>query len=326
LPGNILLAPMSGYTDSAFRSMCVSWGADLCFSEMASAVALARGSRNTLRLLDRAPNDRFIGFQVFASEPASAAKAVREISPQKPSLIDLNCGCSVPRVLKTGCGAALLRNPKRIWEILTAMRQETDIPLTVKLRSGWDEDEISYLAAAEAAVNAGARMVCLHPRTRAQGFAGCARWEDIAELKRQSPVPVLGSGDLFRAADCLSMLERTGCDGVMVARGALGNPFIFRQVKSLARGEPEEQITPAVRLHTALTHLRLLVGTKGEKTACREMRKHFVAYTKGMEGGAAIRQSVVRAESLSRYERIVEDYLGSRGWGDDDRCGGLTPA
>jgi tRNA-dihydrouridine synthase B len=112
----------------------------------------------------------------------------------------------------------------------------------------------------------------------------------------------------------------------MVARGALGNPFIFRQVKSLARGEPEEQITPAVRLHTALTHLRLLVGTKGEKTACREMRKHFVAYTKGMEGGAAIRQSVVRAESLSRYERIVEDYLGSRGWGDDDRCGGLTPA
>jgi nifR3 family TIM-barrel protein len=189
------------------------------------------------------------------------------------------------------------------------MRGETDIPVSVKLRTGWDETDSTYLSCAEAAVKAGAGLVCLHPRTRAQGFRGSARWEDIAALKRECPVPVIGSGDVFCAEDCAEMLVRTGCDGVMVARGALGNPFIFTYAREFLDTGVMEPIPTERRLRTALTHLMRLVGVKGEKVACREMRKHFVAYTKGMEGGAVVRQRLVHAVTVKEYEAIVGDYL-----------------
>jgi nifR3 family TIM-barrel protein len=305
---------MAGYTDAAFRSVCIEWGASLCFTEMVSAEALTRGSAKTYRLLESAENEVFKGIQIFAAEPRLAGAATRIIDRLAPSIIDLNCGCSVPKVLKTGSGAALIRNPERIAELVSAMRQETEIPISVKLRSGWDESEITYLECAEAAVKAGAVLLCLHPRTRAQGFAGKARWEEIAALKRACPVPVFGSGDLFKPEDCAAMLERTKCDGVMIARGALGNPFIFQRTRELLDGsDTAGPIEPADRLETALRHMWLLIQAKGEKTACREMRKHFVTYTRGMEGGAALRQSVVMAETAAEYEGIVAKYLGPVG-------------
>jgi tRNA-dihydrouridine synthase B len=308
---------MAGYTDRAFRSVCAQWGADLCFTEMVSAEALSRGSRKTLRLLEREPNETVTGFQIFASDPRAAAAAVRLITRLAPRVIDLNCGCSVPKVLKTGCGAALMRQPALIREIVTAMRQETDVPVSVKLRTGWDAATPTFLECAALAVCAGASLVSLHPRFRTQGFTGAAQWPLIAELKRACAVPVFGSGDLFTAADCLGMLETTGCDGVMVARGALGNPFIFREVAALcAAGRPGPDGAPpgpsaAERLDTALRHLRLLALAKGEETACREMRKHYVAYTRGMRGGAALRQQVVQARTLSDYERLTAEFLGA---------------
>jgi nifR3 family TIM-barrel protein len=302
---------MAGYTDAAFRAVCIDAGAPLCFTEMVSAEALARGSTGTLRLLERASNETDVAFQVFASAPAAAAAAVRLIAPLAPLLIDLNCGCSVPKVLRTGCGASLLRDPALIGSIVAAMRAETGIPVSVKLRSGWDSSAENYLECAAAAVAAGAAMVTLHPRTRAQGFSGKSRWEHIGELRRQvdSGVAVFGSGDLFTPQACRDMLEQTGCDGVMIARGCLGNPFIFAEARALLEGRPLPVTTPRDRLATALRHLRLLAGSVGEAKACRDMRKHFVAYTKGMEGGAAVRQAAVHASTIAGYEAMVEEYL-----------------
>lgn len=310
IPGNIFLAPMAGYTDAAFRSLCREQGAALAFTEMMSAEGLARGSRKTLELARRAENEELWGVQIFAGEPRSAAAAVRALEPLKPSLYDLNCGCSVPKVLKAGAGAALLRDPQRIREILRAMRGETDSPLSVKLRSGWDPDSLNYLQAAELAQEGGAALACLHPRTRSQGFSGSADWSHVAELKRSSSLPVFGSGDLFSAEQAAALMSRTGCDGVMFARGAIGNPFIFAQALALFRGQPPLPGPEAeVRLATALEQLARAVALHGELRACRQMRKHFCAYSRGIPGGAQLRGRAVRAERLEDYRHLVEDYL-----------------
>jgi nifR3 family TIM-barrel protein len=310
--GNVLLAPMAGYTDAAFRAVCIDWGAGLCFTEMVSAEALARGNEKTMGLLARAANERESAFQIFAAEPRAAAAAVRRIARLAPVVIDLNCGCSVPKVLKAGCGAVLLRDPALLASIVAAMRAETDIPVSVKLRSGWDSSSINFLDCADAAVRAGASLVTLHPRTRAQGFSGRSDWGHIAALRRAlgSGVTVLGSGDLFTPEDCRGMLAQTGCDGIMIARGCLGNPFLFARTRALLQGRDAPPPTPRERLDTALRHLRLLVEAVGEPKACRDMRKHFVAYTKGMEGGAAVRQAVVHAATLAEYEAIAAEHRG----------------
>jgi nifR3 family TIM-barrel protein len=306
---------MAGYTDAAFRSVCVRHGVSLCFTEMVSADALSRGNALTLRMLTRAPNETRLGFQIFASEPKTAAAAVRRIAPMAPTLIDLNCGCSVPKVLKTGCGAALLRSPAAIGAIVAAMRAETDIPLSVKLRSGWDASSVNFRQCADEAVAAGALMVTLHARTRSQGFGGRACQDHIRLLKESCPVPVVGSGDLFSAADCRRMLEKTGCDAVMIARGCLGNPFIFGQAKALLAAEDyrpgiaRPPIDARERLSAAIEQLRLLAASVGEAKACRDMRKHFAAYTKGLESAATIRQCALGAVTIADYEEIVESYL-----------------
>jgi tRNA-dihydrouridine synthase B len=301
---------MAGYTDAPFRALCAERGASLCYAEMVSAEAIHRGSSRTLRLLDRFPGERNVGHQIFASSAAAAASAVRAIHRLAPTVIDLNCGCSVPKVLKGGCGAALLREPALIGRLVRAMRDETDLPVTVKLRLGWDERSITFLDCAGEAVRAGAAAVALHPRTRSQGFGGRARRSALAELKAAVPVPVFGSGDLFTAADALAMADETGVDAVMIARGALGNPFIFAEIQALLEGQ-ELRVGARERLETALRHLAMEADAKGEPVACREMRKQFVAYTKGMQGGAAFRQQIVHASTCARYRQIVEQYLGT---------------
>ena len=301
---------MAGYTDAAFRAVCSSQGAVLGFTEMVSADALARDNALTLRMLAVSPGENLTAFQLFGAKPAVIAQAMRRISSLNPALIDLNCGCSVPKVLKADCGAALMRSPALVGSLVAAMKGETDRPVSVKLRLGWEESSLNYLACAEEAVKAGASLVTLHPRTRAQAFRGEARWEHISALKRACPVPVIGSGDLFTALDCERMLRTTGCDGVMVARGSLGNPFIFRQARALLQGDDGwNQVEAGIRLSTAMDHLRLLAAEVGEAKACRDMRKHFVAYTRGMEGGSMVRESVVHAARIEEYGEIVASYL-----------------
>ena len=310
IPGNLFMAPMAGYTDAAFRALCVEQGAYLCFSEMVSAEGLARGGRKTWALLARAQSEAFWGVQLFGSEPRAAAAAVRALGRLEPSLVDLNCGCSVPKVLKAGAGAALLREPKRIGELVRAMRQETGAPVTVKIRSGWDHNCLNYLQAAEEACGAGAAAVCLHPRTRSQGFTGRADWAQIGELKRRLSVPVFGSGDLFSAEAAARLVRETGCDAVMFARGALGNPFLFAEARRLFAGLPPAPAPSSrERLEAALRQLAAAVHLYGEATACREMRKHFCAYTRGIPGGARLRGLAVAAESVADYEALVAEHL-----------------
>lgn len=302
---------MAGYTDAPFRQLCCEQGAALCFAEMASAEGLRRQGAGTLRLLDRFAGETALGVQIFASSPLAAAAAVRAIGVLRPAVIDLNCGCSVPKVLKGGCGAALLREPALLGAIVRAMRGETDLPVSVKLRSGWDAGAPTFRECAEEAVRAGAAMVTLHPRSRAQGFRDRARWDQLAALKTAVNVPVFGSGDLFSAEDCLAMVSQTGIDGLMIARGSIGNPFIFAEVLALGRGQ-RLTIGCHERLQGALRHLELAASLRGERVACREMRKHFVAYTRGMEASAALRQAIVRAETIDRYRELVEEFLGQR--------------
>lgn len=299
---------MAGYTDAPFRALCAEQGAALGYAEMVSAEAIHRGSDRTLALLDRFPGERFVGHQIFASAPATAASATRAIHRLAPTVIDLNCGCSVPKVLKSGCGAALLRDPSLVGRLVRAMRDETDLPVTVKLRLGWDERSITFLDCAGEAVRAGAAAVALHPRTRSQGFGGRSRWPALAELKAAVPVPVFGSGDLWSAADALAMAGETGVDAVMIARGSLGNPFIFAEIRAAIEGRAFHA-GARERLAAAMRHLGMEARAKGEPLACRQMRKVFVAYTKGMPGGAELRQALVHADTVARYREIVEEFV-----------------
>jgi tRNA-dihydrouridine synthase B len=304
---------MAGYSDAAFRSICLEWGADLCYTEMVSAEGVVRNNAKTLELLQRADNERIFAVQMFASEPRTAARAVQKLTPYQPDIYDLNCGCSVAKVLKSGSGAALLRTPEKIGAIVKAIRGETDRPVTVKLRSGWDQSSINYPYCAQAAEQGGAAMVCLHPRTRSQGFSGRARLSELKELKARCSVPVIGSGDLFSPADALRVFRESGCDGLMFARGALGNPFIFRATKELLNGEdPGTAPAGPERLQTALQQLEVAVAFKGETRACKEMRKHFCYYSKGIPGGAELRARAVRAKRVQDYLNLVSEISDNR--------------
>jgi nifR3 family TIM-barrel protein len=225
-------------------------------------------------------------------------------------LVDLNCGCSIPKILKSGSGAALLKNPRRIGEIINIMTRETDIPVTLKIRSGWDASDLNYVEIGCIAEEAGAALITLHPRTRTALFSGHAEWEHIKILKQKLTIPVIGSGDLFTPEDVYTMLKYTGCDGVMIARGAVGNPFIFSQVNHLlTTGTYERIISVKIRLSCALAHLEKSIVLKGEERACKEMRKHFCAYTKGLPGSAFLRKTIVKACSEKDYTAIVEEYM-----------------
>ncbi len=312
MPHGLLLAPMAGYTDAAFRSVCLEQGAELAFTEMVSAEALSRDSRPTRRLLVRAEGEEHLCVQLFASNPQSAGRAARALTPLRPALVDLNCGCSVPKVLRAGCGAVLLQDPGRIHDIVAAIRDACPAPVSVKIRSGWDAASLNYVQVARQAVAGGAALVTLHPRIRAQGFGGRVFLEHLRELKEAVGVPVIGSGDLFAPEDAVAMRQATGCDGVMFARGALGNPFIFAAARALLEGRvPPPPPGAAERLATALRQLERAVLLYGETTACREMRKHLCAYTRGLPGGAELRRRAVRAESLEGYRRLVAEHLRS---------------
>jgi len=309
IPGNLFLAPLAGFSDRAFRSVCADQGADCTITEMLSAEGFIRNNRKTIEILSRAPNETFFGVQIFSGSPYAAAQVVKIIDGLKPSFIDLNCGCPVPKVTKGGAGSALLRMPRFLFDIVKAMRDHTDIPITVKIRTGWDDSSINYLETSDAAVKGGASMICLHARTRAQGYSGKAQWLDIALLKRSCPVPVFGSGDLFSPEAASRMLAETGCDGVMFARGAIGNPTIFQETKDLLTKGSYHPLSFEERVNTALQHLKKCAEDKGERGACLEMRKHFCAYVKGIPGSSRFRNNLVHAATIAEYEEFAKRFL-----------------
>lgn len=314
IPGNLFLAPVAGYSDAAFRSVCADEGADLCYTEMVSAEALVRGHKRTRELMARAENETRYAIQLFGSKPETLARAALLSLEFTPSLVDLNCGCPVPKIVKAGAGSALMREPGLVREIVRAMAgalSPSGVPVTVKIRSGWDEGSRNFMEVAAAAVEGGAAAVTLHARTRAMGYSGKAAWPEIAKLAAALSVPVFGSGDLFSAEAARRMLEETGCSGAMIARGAMGNPFVFREARALLEGLPAPAIGVREKAEAARKHLLLSVRFLGERTACVEFRKQFCSYTKGTVAGAALRSEAVRASGLAELLALLDRWAAS---------------
>ncbi len=314
IPGNLFLAPVAGYSDRAFRSVCRDGGADFAYTEMVSAEALVRGSGKTEQMMTRAPGETLYGVQIFGGDPAVMAEGARIVGERAaPELVDINAGCPVPKIVKTGAGSMLTKEPEKLYRVVRAVCGAVSVPVTVKIRSGWDSALPSWKEAALAAVEAGAGAVTLHPRTRAQGYEGPADWDILAALAEllKDRVPVFGSGDVWSPEAARDMLERTGCSGVMFARGAMGNPFVFAQTRSLLLTGSYEPVPAERRLRAGMRELELLSADRGETSACREMRKRFCSYSKGLPGGAGLRSGIVRAETIDDYDRLFRQFLVS---------------
>lgn len=322
LKGNLFLAPVAGYSDAAFRSVCIENGACFTYTEMVSAEALVRKNLKTEILMRRAYNEKAYSVQIFGGEPEIMAEAA-QIVLEKTSceVIDINCGCPVPKIIKTGAGSALTRDPDRLFKVAEAVVKAADgVPVTVKIRSGWESKQMTWRAAAEAALAAGVSAITIHPRTRAQGYEGHSDWgimKELVEMVREwevregagRQVPVFGSGDLFKPEDARRMLAETGADAVMFARGAMGNPFIFRDATSLLTQGSYEPVPAEIRIKTGFAELERLAEETSEQHACLEMRKRFAAYSKGIQNGAALRAQIVHASTIQDYKNIFSSLL-----------------
>lgn len=308
LANNVILAPMAGISDLPYRRIMKEFGAGLVFTEMVSANGLIRAGRRTRELLRSVAEERPLGIQLFGEDPAVLARAA-ELVHDDGELLDLNLGCPVNKVVRSGAGSALLRDPAKVGRIVAAVRRATDLPLTVKIRSGWDHGSLNFLEVARIAVGEGAEAVALHPRPRSQGFSGHADWEQIGQLKSALTVPVIGSGDIFTAADARAMLEETGCDAVMIGRGGYGNPWLVRDILALQQGVETVPPTAGERLDVALRHLELFLETFGETRAARDMRKHLCWYCRGLAGAAAFRTAVNHAHSAADLRSLAEEYF-----------------
>ncbi len=323
LAHNVVLAPLAGITNLPFRLICHRFGAALAYTEMVSVNGLVREGTKTLALLKSAPEDRPLGIQLFGDKPHDLAEAARMVEGYG-DLLDINMGCPVRKVVGTGAGSALLQDPLKIAAMVRAVRKATRLPLTIKIRSGWHCGdnvfrEVGHIAEAE-----GCDAITLHPRSRTMMFSGQADWNQLAELKSALSIPVLGSGDLFTAEDCLRMLSVTGCDGIMIARGALGNPWIFRQVQELAQSGVSTPVTPPERADMIESHLALFTEQLGEAVAVREIKKHIGWYAKGFAGASEIRRAANSAHLATDIfhltERIrtvaVSDHPGAADYAD----------
>lgn len=315
LDGNVFLAPVAGYSDRAFRSICADCGADFAYTEMVSAEALTRNNLKTEQLMARAPNEKAYAVQIFGGKGQTMADAARIVLEKTTAeCIDINGGCPVPKIIKSGAGSNLTANPTLLYDIVSSVVKAVDgrVPVTIKIRTGWDAEHITWKDCAQAALDAGAAAITLHGRTRAQGYEGKADWGKLAELVEfiNGRIPVFGSGDVFSPEAAKQMIEQTSCDGIMLARGAMGNPFIFTKIRQFLKTGSYQEIPTRERIEAGFRELDLLVQDFGEKGACLEMRKRFCAYSRGIDGGAALRKQLVAAESVEEYKNIFISFLG----------------
>jgi len=316
LPGNLFLAPIAGYSDVVFRSLCVEEGASFTCTEMVSSEAFVRDSKKTVDLLKKAKNESFFAVQLFGSSSEVISEAAKVIAEEyRPSCIDLNAGCPMKKITRTGAGSALLATPNKLYDILKNLvdaMSTYDIPVTVKIRSGIKNNKPLWQDIAKLAVDAGVKAITVHPRTQEQCYSGKSDWHIISQLKQEVAsygVKVFGSGDLFSPYDAKQMFESTGCDAVMFARGAIGNPFIFRMTRSLLETGTYEEIPLKDRVECAKKELFLLSQIKGEKLACLEMRKRCAPYIKGVSSASYLRKQLVRSSTLAEYENILNELV-----------------
>lgn len=309
--GSLLLAPMAGVTDKVYREICTRFGADGTVTEMVSAkgyLLTPREREEVVQLRETSPGER-CALQIFGSDADFMGRAAERLCEDRFFALDVNMGCPAPKIVSGGDGSAMLRDLPNAERVLRAVVRNATLPVTVKMRMGWDESSVNYLDAGKMAQDCGAAAVTLHARTRSEMYSGRAHWEAIAELSARLSIPVIGNGDVESAQDAQEMLRQTGCYAVMVGRGAMGNPWIFRDWQRARQGLPPAAPSPRERIETAHAHARALVAHKGEYIGLREMRKHAAWYLKGLRGSAQVRVRVNLAQSLGELADILQAYL-----------------
>ncbi|OGW51355.1 MAG: tRNA dihydrouridine synthase DusB [Nitrospirae bacterium RBG_19FT_COMBO_42_15] len=319
IENKLILAPMAGITNLPFRLIVKDEGCGLVVSEMVSAIALVRNGKKTRDLLNSDPYERPLAVQLFGSEPQIMAEAARIVEGFGVDILDINMGCPAKKVVSSGSGSALLRDPLRIKAIIEAVRAAVTIPFTVKIRSGWDSKSTNYLEIGRIAEECGVDAITLHSRTAAQGFGGRSDWSHIAELKKVLNIPVIGNGDIKTPEDAMRMLDETCCDGIMIGRGALGNPWIFsRTLKYIEEGVLQKPPSEKEIHLTIKRHIEMLADYMGDKWAVREFRKHISWYTKGLFHSADFRKSVIHIDSMEALMDETEAYFETLESIDDD--------
>ena len=306
LENRYILGPMAGVTDLPFRLICKEQGAGLLCMEMVSAKAIYYNNRNTESLLEIHPDETPVSLQLFGSDPKIMSEMAKRIEERPFAILDVNMGCPVPKIVRNGEGSALMKEPKLVYEIVSALVKAIDKPVTVKIRKGFDDDHVNAVEIAKIIEEAGAAAVAVHGRTREQYYSGKADWDIIRQVKEAVSIPVIGSGDVTSPQKAEELVRQTGCDGIMIARGAEGNPWIFSE---MIHWEDTGELPPRpdkdeIR-EMMLKHARLQLEYKGEFCGIREMRKHVAWYTKGLKGAARLREKVNAVESLEELENLL---------------------
>lgn len=312
IKNKVVLAPMAGICNSAFRRIIKEMGCGLIVAEMVSDKAITYGSQKTIDMLYMTDEERPISQQIFGSDKESFITAAKYIEENMhPDIIDINMGCPVPKVaVNAQAGSALLKNPEKVYEIVKAVVENVKVPVTVKIRSGWDSNSINALEIAKIVEKAGASAITVHPRTRAQGYSGEADWNIIKQVKENVKIPVIGNGDIRSCYDAKRMLDETGCDAVMIGRGVLGNPWLIKEtVDYLEKGIEPKEITKEEKIEMIKKHANYLFETKKEKVALLEMRSHAAWYLKGIHGSSVLKNKIFETKTKEELMNLLENSL-----------------
>ena len=312
IKNNVCLAPMAGICNSAFRKIIKEMGCGLLYAEMVSDKALVYENEKTKDMLYMTEEERPITQQIFGSDKDSFVKAAKIVEKEmKPDIIDINMGCPVPKVaLRSQAGSALLKNPDKVYEIVSAVVSSVSVPVTVKIRSGWDKNSINAVEIAKVCEKAGASAIAVHPRTRSQGYTGHSDWNIIKEVKQNVSIPVIGNGDILTVEDAKKMVDETGCDAVMIGRGCLGNPYLIKQIVNyFDTGEILPDQTATEKMLLCLKHFDYLLKIKPEKVAVLEMRTHGAYYLKGLPNAVSVKKKLYEIKTKEEFIKTIQNYI-----------------
>ncbi|WP_394867066.1 tRNA dihydrouridine synthase DusB [Paraclostridium bifermentans] len=310
LDNKVFLSPMAGVTDLPFRLICKEQDCGMLYTEMINAKALCYDDQNTKKMLKIEEEEHPVAVQIFGSDPTFMGGAAEILNEYPNEILDINMGCPAPKVIKNGDGSALMKNPKLAEEVLKSVVKNSKKPVTLKIRKGWDDNNINAVEIAKIAEASGISALAIHGRTREQYYSGKADWDIIAKIKESINIPVIGNGDVFEVEDAINMINKTNCDAIMIGRGAQGNPWIFKRINHYMKtGEILPEPTGEEKINTALKHLKLAIDEHGEYVAVREMRKHIAWYLKGLRGSARLRDEINKIESYEEVVNKLRDYL-----------------